>query len=302
MKRWFFIFLAAVTVISCSEGGDRPQAPHNPRPRPEEPEKLPEVKIATADNGKSVFEIMQFKISIEGFASDADNLLYGGPYLANYFDSLVWNIPGCGTGFKLFECDDSSYRFSSSFGHNFFTPGEIATRLSGYREGREIYGYDYGVTVARGGDFLCFDWVNVRNSRTGTGYRDVFTEDLNWHFATSQSIRDGMPSISLYIFPTGGQALPETRERELLFNLIRDLYGNPVLGEGDLETDAETTGGYGGMFHFIEPDSQPLGIWTTEKSKIVLLRRGDDLSDPKFPIPPAHRYNVYAEPLVIPNS
>jgi hypothetical protein len=289
MKRTLFFILAAVSLLSCSKGDDGSVRP-DPGTPPEKPQPLPEVKIATADNGKNVFEIMQFKIAFDGLNSDGEQIFYGF-YLDDHYDSLVWNIPAHGLSFKVYEHS----RWTSTWGNCFFTPGKIDTRLAGYREGKEIYSYEYPVTVNNNKDFLCFDWVNVRNSRVGTGYHDIFTEK-HWNFATSQSIHDGVPSVSLYIFQTGRDVLPETRERELLFNLIGDLYGEPVYGDGDVETDARTTEKYGEFFHFIEPDSQPLSIWVTERSKIVLLRMGDDKSDPEFPVLPLFRYNVYAEP------
>ena len=298
MKRIILIFPAAFAFFACSEGGNLPEEPLPPAP-PEPEKTLPQVRIETADNGKNVFEIMQFDVSIEGFESEAaKNPFLSMFYLADHYDSLVWRIPDRGMEYKLFECREGYERFMSSFGHNFCTPGEIDTRLSGYKDGEEVYSYAYPVKVNNNKDFICFNWADVtEDSKSGTGYHDVFTEDQGWHFSTSLNIHDGVPSANLYIFPGGGKELTETEERHKLFDEIRNLYGEPAYGNDDAETEADTMEKYGELFHYIEDNSQPLSIWITGRSKIVLLRRGDDMSDPAFPVPPHRRYIAYAEPI-----
>jgi hypothetical protein len=270
------MILVAIATISCSKGGDGIEYP-DPTP-PEKPSMHPEVKIATADNGKSnIFEIMQFDISIEGLESNPNEMIFGGFVLSDHYDSLVWRIPNRGLRFKLFECDESSHQFAFSFGHNFFTPGKIDSRLSGYKEGKEIFSYDYPVKVNNNKDFLGFNWTHItQDSEISTGYTDVFTKDRDWGFTTSHEIHDGVPSISLRITTMQDtKDFQETKKRELLFNLIDDIYGEPDYGDADEKTDIATTEKCNTIFHFVEDDSQPLSIWITEKSKIVLLRGND---------------------------
>jgi hypothetical protein len=282
------MILAAMVAISCSKGVDG-VGDSDPTP-PQKPSKPLEVKISTADNGKNIFETMQFNVSVEGLESVSDNLIFGGFVLADHYDSLVWSIPDRKTGFKLFENGKNSFHFMSSFGHNFFMPGNIDSQLSGYRDGEKIYSYDLRVHVYDNKDFLCFNWADItRSSLTSTGYVDVFTDDEGWGFATSYDIHNGVPCIRLGIFRRGDSVdMTEDMERDLLFDEIGNLYGEPDYGDGDGQTDVETTEKYNSLFNFTEEDSQALGIWITAKSKVVLLSQPDTS---------ASRYAVYAEPL-----
>lgn len=289
----YLALFVAVLALSCTEGGPGSEYPV-PEPTPEPPQPLPRVRIETADGGRSVFEIMQFNVSVGGM-SGSDNVLSGGFLLSAHYDSLVWSVPDRGMRFKLFESGESYYRYTFSFGHSFFSPGEFDTRLSGYKDGGAVYEFEYPVTVRNDRDFLDYDWANITgNSPGGRGYADVFAEEhLSWDYVTSTWIHDGIPSVSMHIIPAGGVELPGDRERKLLFDAIGGIYGEPTYDEAGGEAQAR----YGELFHHVEPYAEPLCIWLTAKSMIVLSRMGDDTSSPMFPVPPLHRYSVYAEPV-----
>jgi hypothetical protein len=172
----------------------------------------------------------------------------------------------------------------SGLGNCFFLPGNYETLLSGYKDGEEIYKYEYPVMVANDHDFLCFNWVDVTERESfSTGYTDIFAhKNERWQFATYQEMHDGIPSISLFI-AFADNYLPSEKERTLLFDEICNLYGEPDYSEPYEEIEIV----YNELFLSPGKDDLPIYIWLTDSSQIVMLDREEDF----------HRYSVYAEPV-----
>lgn len=268
MKRLFFVFLVAISVVSCLKEGD---APHSSTP--------PVVKISTVDNGKNIFELMKFSFFLEKSESGVPDRNYGFR-IEPYYDSLVWRVPALKADFKVFEPD----RWYTGVGTCFFLPGTHRTLLSGYKDGKVVYSYEYPVTVRSDKDFLGYDWEEITGpDDASTGYKDIFAADYtDCHFSSYAGMHDDVPSVTLFIWFTDDDFSAE-KEKNRLLDEIRNLYGEADYSEADGELESV----YNSSFHYREEGAQPLYVWLTEKSNIVLLGKENHHL----------RYVIYAEPV-----
>lgn len=244
---------------------------------PNEIEKY-ELKLHAFQEKGNIFELQEFSLISNREATMLE--------IRNTYDSLVWVVPELGRVDIL-----GTNNFIFKWSHNFFLPGEYKSILLGYKNQTVICADTVILTIENNNDFLSYNWEDVTNSSTvSTGYHDFLKHtDLS----TSQHFEAGTPSVDLFCFYNSVREKTPSEfageSKDVLYNLITELYSEPKYDNKDNNQLSEQ---YKSLFKTKKSNAEPLCIWLTPRSQIVLLKYKDSTTDEY------DQYIVHAEPVL----
>lgn len=265
MKKFIYGMLIALSISACSDKHE--EFIDNGKDTDPTKEKIVTARLEVTNNSANIFEPVNFKLVYE---TDS----YFGAFTINV-DSIIWEVPGEG---KIKVISDSNmYRY---WGHHFFRPGNYETYLLSYKNG-EVVARDTSrvVSIYNEKDFLGYNWDEVKPQIGALGYGNILHEDNI--FAIMQNIYQGVPAITLFI----SEKSELSNSKEILSNYITSLYKWAPSYESS--KDPEFMDKYNGLFNHKIENTEPVKIWLTTTSKIVLLRYDESGQE---------AYQIYAEP------
>ncbi len=259
------MILIGLFISSCSNSDDDSQEITNPTIK---------LKFKAEQTTGNIYEMFVFNLYSEEGGTLFD--------IENTYDSLVWTVPDLGR-FHLLKKDS----FINQWSQVFFLTGKNKTILLGYKDNKIITSDSIDINVLKKNtDFLYFNWVDVKESKGSTAYADILAKDYT--FATYQSIKDSIPSITLFLLNEGkddGKTFSQKSEK-ILFDYIKTLYSEPTYTEKQNEL---LTKEYNKLFNNKEKGAKPISIWITPKSKIVLYSYYEEYGG-------YNEYRIQAEP------
>lgn len=271
MKKIFYLFLIlSLFAVSCNDDDN-----DNDLGKEDD---IIKIELYTEKDIANIFEIVTFGITVDR----SFNLLE----LRETYDSLVWTVEDLGR-FNILPYN----RFTWQWSHNFFIPKEYETVLTGYKDNKVIMTDKLSVKIVNDKDFLSSNWDEITDSATtGTGYYNVFGGDSE--YSTYHRYENQRPSMDVYIWYNRAktdEAQFSEYSKEKLFSLMTALYAEPKYSKAD--DPNEIAEQYDKLFKHKEDDgAEPLNIWITPSSRIVLLKyKGYVLSE-------AMEYRIQAEP------
>lgn len=265
MKKLIYGALIALSISACSDKQEEFIDNGNDPDLTEE--KVVTAHLEVTNYSANIFEPVNFKL-----VYDTDS--YFGAFTINV-DSIIWEVPGEG---KIKVISDSNiYRY---WGHHFFRPGNYETYLLSYKNG-EVVARDTShiVSIYNEKDFLAYNWDEVKPQIGALGFMNILHNDNI--FAIMQDVYQGVPAITLFI--TEKSELPNSKE--ILSNYMTSLYKWAPCYESS--EDPEFMDKYKGLFNHKKANTQPVKIWLTTTSKIVLLKYDESGQE---------AYQIYAEP------
>ncbi|MDP4268356.1 MAG: hypothetical protein Q8880_13115 [Bacteroidota bacterium] len=273
MKKLIYLILLIFSISSCSmkdNGFDTPEEISDKRPV--------EIKIGVNEKKGNIFDLMEFNL----YSKKGITLLD----IAESYDSIVWACSNTNQHFKVFEHSVNSSHFLFNWSNCFFLPADYETCLLGYKNNRIIYSDTISVSISNNKDFLGYNWKDVvRSSECSTGYQNVFLKGYN--FATYSVVTEGVPSLYLLLLRANNEdeVVFAQKSKQVLFDYINSLYSVPTYSRNENNSISDI---YNQLFRNKRADAIPEYIWITPKSRIVLIKKYDELVN--YP-----KYEIYAE-------
>lgn len=265
MRYLIYLILIGLFISSCSKSDDGNQEITNPAIK---------LKFKTEQTTGNIYEMFVFNLYSEEGGTLFD--------IENTYDSLVWTVPDLGS-FHLLKKNTFIYQWSQVF----FLPGKYKTILLGYKDNKIITSDSIYINILKKNtDFLYFNWEDVKESNGSKAYADILAKDYT--FATYQSIKDSIPSITLFLLNEGkdDEKTFSQKSKEILSNYINTLYSEPTYTEKQNEL---LTKEYNKLFKNRIEGAKPISIWITPKSKIVLYSYYEEYGG-------YEEYKIQAEP------
>ena len=260
-KSTFIIYISLLFVSGCIE--------HTPQ---EEPENRLIFKLQASHEEQNIYEMVTFHLLTDDQTSLND--------VAHGYDSIVWSVPALNGRFNIYKPSSEENpvsKFTFRWGHNFFIPGYYDTYLIGYKEKQTIYHDTLSVSIVDTKDFLRYNWNNIILKDHCEGFMDLFSKNER---SVRTILNKNTPGIRLFLWNTPADS------DKILADYMTSLYSEPTYTTSYTQLLQEK---YEELFLYKMENAQPITIWITPKSKIVLLK-----FDPKEN---HYEYEIYAEPL-----
>ncbi|MDY3069217.1 MAG: hypothetical protein SOR57_06065 [Parabacteroides sp.] len=208
----------------------------------------------------NLLEITDFSIVFEESASLAQ--------IQERYDRLEWVVQdeeGEQYSFTLMNAKE----FTFKWGHCFYYPGTFKSYLLGVKNERIVYQSDtVTLKISNTKDFLRWNW-NEFPDKTISENSFVNILDPDFELAYFSLDNPDQKGICVYLLNSEQQDEDIFSQEAFrkLYNYMEELYGEPVVDKesADLNTMYEAE------FSYQYADAQPLAIWKTSKSRIVLL-------------------------------
>lgn len=272
MKYFIYLMFLALFITSCSESTNNIDTDDDNGQ--ELTSQNIDIKLNIKQNTGNIFQLLEFSLYSEKGFTLLDS--------RNTYDSLVWTIPNLGR-FHIFN--RSSFTFAWS--QNFFLPGKYTSILQGYKDNKSIKADTAYITIRNDKDFLGYNWKDITKPLGySNGYADILAKDYT--FATYQSIKDSIPSITLFLLNEGkdDEKTFSQKSEKILSDYINTLYSEPTYTEKQNEL---LTKEYNKLFNNRIEGAKPIYIWITPKSKIVLYSYYEEYGG-------YNEYRIQAEP------
>lgn len=253
LKKFFLLLLLCLLGIGCdkySENCEKQESLENKVLFLYKPEKVE----------MNLLEITNFSIVFEEPASLAQ--------IQKRYDRLEWVVQdeeGEQYSFTLMNANE----FTFKWGHCFYHPGTFKSYLLGIKDERIIYQSDtVTLKISNTKDFLGWNW-NEFPDKTISENSFVNILDPSFELAYFSLDNPEQKGICTYLLNSKQQDEDIFSQEAFrkLYNYMEELYGEPVVDKesADLNTMYEAE------FSYQYKDAQPLAIWKTSKSRIVLL-------------------------------
>ncbi len=186
--------------------------------------------------------------------------------IRKYYDQLEWAVKDNMGEVATYSLMSENH-FTFSWGHCFHYPGTFVSSLVGRKEGKIVFESNpVTIQISADKDFLGWNWDELPdNTDSGKGYVNVLEPDMELSSLTvNEKDKHG---IYVYLFNAIGQEEFYKTSAEKLYNYMVKLYGKPAF----VSTDKDLNKVYRAEFAYQLPNSIPLAVWKTAKSRMVLL-------------------------------